>query len=79
MSKIVIVSNTSWYLYNFRLSLISFLIKRGYHVIILSPTDKFSKKLTDLGCKHFHILIDNKGLNPLKDILFLKQLYTYYK
>ena len=36
--KVLLVSNTSWYLYNFRLPLIRDLRGRGFHVELVGPT-----------------------------------------
>ena len=78
MKKIVLTANTSWYLYNFRLGLIKELIKQNNKIFIVAPKDNFSSKLKKLGCTFFSIDIDNKGSNPIKDILFfyfLKRIY----
>ncbi len=76
--KITICSNTSWYLYNFRKGLIKALIDRDYEVILISPIDDYSKRLKDLGCKHYSIKLDNKGTNPIKDINLMYQFYQLF-
>ena len=53
--KVVIVSNTSWYLYNFRSSFIKQLISLNYNVHIISPLDKYVNKLLELGVQHHDI------------------------
>lgn len=65
---VVITSNTSWYLYNFRKNTILALNKEGYRVVAVSPNDEYSQKLADLGVEHQHIGIDQGGTNPVKDI-----------
>ncbi|CAK1935760.1 galacturonosyltransferase WbtD [Vibrio crassostreae] len=65
---VVITSNTSWYLYNFRKNTILALIKEGYRVVAVSPKDNYSKKLADLGTEYQHIEIDQGGTNPVKDV-----------
>ena len=62
------VANTSWYLYNFRHGIIERLIKDGYRVQILSPEDKYSQNLVEMGCDFHHIETDGKTKNPLKDL-----------
>ena len=47
--KIIITSNTCWYLYNFRSRLIIDLIERGYFVHIIAPIDKYALKLEEIG------------------------------
>ncbi|MFL7023560.1 glycosyltransferase family 4 protein [Enterovibrio norvegicus] len=80
MKTVVISSNTSWYLYNFRKNTILALIKSGYQVIAVSPPDAYSEKLESLGSKHIPINIDQGGTNPLSDIAtFLKFVAIYRK
>ncbi len=52
-NKIVICSNTSWYIYNFRRGLIDALFNKGYEIHIIAPEDDYSNRLESLGCK-FH-------------------------
>ena len=72
--KILIVANTSWYLYNFRLGLINALLERQYGVSVLAPKDGFSDKLIRAGCEYIHLEMDNKGLNPISDLWMKKKL-----
>ena len=59
MANIVISSNTSWYLYNFRRNTISSLIVAGHSVIAISPKDEYSVKLEALGVEFIDIDIDD--------------------
>ena len=72
---ITICSNTSWYIYNFRIGLINALQKK-YRVVLIAPKDDYSDRLKMLGYEYYDIDIDNKGTNPLKDI---KLMYNFYK
>ncbi|OEE10484.1 glycosyltransferase family 4 protein [Vibrio cyclitrophicus] len=65
---VVITSNTSWYLYNFRKNTILALIKEGYRVVAVSPKDDYSQKLAELGAEYQHIEIDQGGTSPVKDV-----------
>ncbi len=78
-NKIILTSNTSWYLYNFRLGLIKELINQKNEIFIIAPLDNFSSKLEELGCTFFPIEIDNKGSNPIKDFSFFYCLRKIYK
>ena len=79
MKRILLVANTSWYLHNFRLGLINFLLSRQYEVSTLAPEDKYSDNLRKLGCHHIHLEMDNKGLNPISDLLMKKRLSGLYR
>lgn len=77
--RIAIVLNTSWNIYNFRKGLIQSLMDKGNEVITVAPNDKFTNRLTDLGCKHIPVKMDSRGANPLKDFLLVLELYGIYK
>ena len=63
---VVLVSNTSWYLYNFRRGTLCALREAGFSVVALSPTDPFSQRLEDeLGVRHQHLNLDGKGTSVL--------------
>ncbi|TKF25923.1 glycosyltransferase family 4 protein [Vibrio kanaloae] len=68
METIVITSNTSWYLYNFRKNTILALLNSGYRVLAIAPQDDYSKKIEALGAEYYHIAIDQGGTNPVNDI-----------
>lgn len=78
--RVAIVINTSWNIYNYRQGLIKSLLDRGVEIIAIAPKDDFSEKLIVLGCRFVPLEMDNKGINPLKDILlFFRFLFLYKK
>lgn len=63
---VVLVSNTSWYLYNFRRGTIVALREAGYRVVALAPEDKYSRYLVEeLGIAHVPLLMEGKGTRLL--------------
>jgi glycosyltransferase involved in cell wall biosynthesis len=69
IKNIAIVSNTSWYIYNFRKGLLQKLISAGYNVFAIAPKDKFVQEIEALGCTFIELKqIHNKGKNPFHDI-----------
>ena len=76
IEKIVLTSNSSWNLFNFRLGLIRELIKRGFIVVVLTPKDNYSIKLEEEGCIFEDIDIWNSSINPLND---LRTLFSYFE
>jgi glycosyltransferase involved in cell wall biosynthesis len=76
---IAIVVNTSWNIYNFRLGLIKAFLKEGHSVTAIAPYDSYAEQLKKAGCQYESILLDNKGANPLRDLVFTKELYAIYK
>jgi glycosyltransferase involved in cell wall biosynthesis len=73
--KIVFLYNTSEYLFRFRSELVQELIQRGHSIYVIAPKDKWSKKVTDLGCVYFPWRLRSQSINPLDDILSLFQLF----
>lgn len=76
---IAFVSNNAWSVYNFRLDVIRWLISQHVKVLVISPSDDYALKLTDVGCRFIPIEFNNKGENPLKDYSFYKNLRKLYK
>lgn len=77
--KIAITLNTSWNIYNFRLSIIKQLLKRGHSVVAIAPKDEYTQKLIDLGCEFEDVTMDSRGANPLKDLGLIYELHNIYK
>ena len=48
---IIIVSNCTWYLYNFRQELLRDLNKKGYDLILISPLDEYYLNISRLFTK----------------------------
>lgn len=69
--KVVISINTSWNVVNFRKGLIEALRARGYDVVVAAPRDEYSSLITDMGCRHVDIEMDNSGTSPVRDLALL--------
>ena len=74
--KIILASNTAWYLWNFRRGLIKALIETGGDIYVLAPEDKTVPYLDALGCKTIFVPVHGKGINPFED---LGLLFRYRK
>jgi glycosyltransferase involved in cell wall biosynthesis len=76
--KVILLANTDWYLFNFRLSLAQTLRERGFEVILLSPDGSYGPKLRDLGFTWEAIPMERRSLNPWREIglvLWLARLF----
>ena len=78
-NKIVLVSNTSWSLYNFRLGLIRSLNSQGYDVTVVAPRDSFTSKLISEGISYKELAIKNYSINPFDDLKIIWQLSRIYR
>jgi glycosyltransferase involved in cell wall biosynthesis len=77
--KIAIISNISWNLYNFRLSLMIAMRNAGYEVIAIAPYDKYSQKIIDAGFEYHSIKLNSQGINPLQDVQTTIEFYKLLK
>lgn len=71
--KVLILSNHVMGIYKFRLELVEELLRKGYHVIILSPYEKKVEELVEMGCEYDEIKLERHGINPIKELLLLLQ------
>ena len=79
MKKIAIVSNTSWFLYNFHLRLLQDLRSESYMITVVAPADSYAERLESMGFGLCTININSKGTNPLEDIGLITAFYRRYK
>jgi glycosyltransferase involved in cell wall biosynthesis len=80
--KAILVANTDWYLYNFRLSLVDQLQQVGYEVVMVSPPGKYSMMLRESGFQWVSWNVKRKSLSPvgeIRAILSLARIYTSLK
>lgn len=68
---VILSANSSWYIYNFRLSTIRYLTSNGYSVYCMAPKDEYSDRLCHAGCIFVPIQMDGSGLNPFKDFMLV--------
>ena len=80
MKKIIIVLNSSWQAYNFRLNLAKHLDLKGYKVTFMAPADDYYSNIIKKKYDFFNIHLQANRINPLKDfILFIELLILYKK
>ncbi len=76
--KIILVANTDWYLYNFRLSLMRALRAEGWDVVPISPPGRFASALRQDGFRWLPWEVGRKTLAPLaeaKAVYALERIY----
>ena len=76
--SIVITSNTSWYIYNFRARLIQDLIQKGLIVHVIAPKDKYTLKLEEIGAICHQIGLSRFKKSILSDFYYLIRLFLYF-
>ncbi len=79
--KIVIVANTTWNIYNFRLNIIRKLISAGNEVVVMAPVDKFISyteaipEVNHIPIRHLH----RDSVNPVRDLRLFFELLSLYR
>ena len=76
---VLLVANTSWYLYNFRLPLIRDLRERGYRVALVAPHDAHTQRLQADGFTVHPWLVARSSVNPLAEAHALVDLWRIYR
>jgi glycosyltransferase involved in cell wall biosynthesis len=71
---ILVASNTSWSLSNFRLNLMKELSGAGYRVIAVAPADDYSERLQQHGIQFVPYPLDRRSTNPFNELLALFRL-----
>jgi glycosyltransferase involved in cell wall biosynthesis len=73
------VANASWNILNYRLPLIRALQDAGHEVVLLAPRDEYTPQLTGAGFRWIDLPLDQRGVNPLVELLSLVQILKVYR
>ena len=81
--KIILVANSFWYFYNFRLKLLKDLKKEGYKLVVVAPLDnEYSNRIKKEGFLIDIWKLNRKSINPFRELLsiyFLSKIYSREK
>lgn len=77
--KVLLVANTGWYLYNFRLPLARYLSGLGMKVVLASPRDRYVSRMEAEGFRWVELNIDRRSMNPLKELFALWEFVKLYR
>lgn len=79
LKKILLVANTGWYLYNFRLPLARLLRSQGVEPVLVSPRDAYVARLESEGFRCVEFALNRRSRNPLREILVVAELARIYR
>lgn len=77
--KTLLIANTDWYLYNFRLGLAKDLRARGVEVVTVSPPGVYATKLQAEGFRWVEWQVSRQGANPLAELRAARRLRAIYQ
>ena len=77
--RIAVVSNTCWYLFNFRLNLMLALQAAGHTVVAVAPDDVYAQRLRDAGVSFEAVPISGGGTHPLRELQSVLRLGAVFR
>jgi glycosyltransferase involved in cell wall biosynthesis len=79
MTKVFLVANTDWYLYNFRLTLAMRLQADGYEVGLVSPAGEFVERIRAAGFRWLEWPVSRQSMEPFHESLAVWKLLRLYR
>ena len=81
MARILVMGGFAESLVNFRGALLQEMIARGHEVYACSPeaSGEIEATLTEYGVTYIPVTLDRTGLNPIHDLLSIKELFTVFR
>lgn len=79
MKKILLIANTDWYLYRFRLSLAQALREAGHEVLLVSPSGPYVPAIEAENFPHVTWQVGRQTLNPFGEAKAIFQLFRIYR
>ena len=77
--RVLLVANTAWYLYNFRLPLIRFLAAQGFEVHLLAPEDAYTALLEAEPVQVHRWMVSRRSINPWLEAKAQFDLLRHYQ
>lgn len=77
--KILLVANTDWYLFRFRLNLANFLRQQGHTVLFASPSGEYAPAIQAEGYRWIEWPVGRKTTNPLTEVQALLRLAQIFR
>jgi glycosyltransferase involved in cell wall biosynthesis len=79
MTKVLLVANTDWYLYNFRLTLAGHLQGCGYDVCLVSPAGEYVKRIQAAGFRWLEWPVSRQSMEPFHESAAAWKLLKLYR
>ena len=77
--RIAVVSNTCWYLFNFRLNLMRALQAAGHTVVAVAPDDAYAQRIRDAGIMFEAVPISGGGTHPVRELQSVLRLGAVFR
>lgn len=77
--RVLLVTNSDWFLYNFKRSLARSLRDAGHEVILASPEGSYGPRLCEEGFRWESFALSRSGINPLAELRSMWRLHALYR
>ena len=77
--RLAVVSNTCWYLFNFRLNLMLALQAAGHTVVAVAPDDAYAQRIRDAGIVFEAVPISGGGTHPVRELQSVLRLGAVFR
>lgn len=77
--KVLFMVNRDFVLYNFRIELAQRLLEEKNEVYICLPYGEKVEAMKQMGCQYIPVEIDNRGTNPVKDLILIHNYHRIFK
>ena len=78
MKKVLLIANEYTTIVNFRMELLTELVK-SYEVVVVVPHHDRDIEIKDVGCKVINVAVERTGKNPFHDIAFFNEIKRLLK
>jgi hypothetical protein len=78
-AHVLMTANSAWGIAHFRRPLVAALRATGHDVTVLAPPDDTVDLLVHAGCRFQPLEMDQKGLNPVKDLALMRRLRRHFR
>jgi glycosyltransferase involved in cell wall biosynthesis len=72
--RVVILYNSSWYVFLLRRNLVSSLQALGHEVTVIAPVDRYTERVKQMGVSFLPISIDGAGRSPVGEVRTLRSI-----
>ena len=76
---VLVTVNAAWNIWNFRRPVVASLLGAGHEVTLLAPADEWVGPLETMGCRFVALEMDQKGIDPLRDLALIRRLRTAFR
>lgn len=79
MTRLMLSSNTDWYIYNFRLALTEFIREQGWEVVLVSPQGQYAALLQQRGFRWIPWSLGRQSVSPWQETKSLLEILSIYR